>query len=309
MRFGVEDCDGEDLGGETCASRGYTFGILKCTPACTLDVRGCGDAVVIPAGEFVMGSPLEEEGRYGNETQHRVTLTHDYLLQTTEVTQAQFESVMGYNPSEQKACGPSCPVDSVSWHEVAAFTNTLSLADELSPCYTCDGSGMDVTCHFSPAFPSPYECPGWRLPFEAEWEYAARAGDPRATYNGEATDTYCAHPNEVLDPIAWFCGNSDYVPHAVGALRPNAWGLHDMLGNVWEWCSDWAWWIDGAYPNHPSDPLSDPASTEGDVQVSRGGAWNNFERILRAGSRSQPGGNPPTRNYLLGARAARTLFE
>ena len=149
-------------------------------------------------------------------------------------------------------------------------------------------------------YPSPYDCPGYRLPTEAEWEYAARAGTATATYNGELDAGGCSAT--VLDPIAWYCGNSEDEPHSVGSKLPNAWNLYDMLGNVSEWCYD----LYGDYPDGP-DPVTDPFEPDivGPNRVYRGGSWHSTAEDSRAAYRLPHDPHEPS--YFLGFRPARTL--
>ncbi len=177
--------------------------------------------VLIPAGTFTMGSPSNEPGRYSDETQHQVTLTQPFYMQTTEVTQAQWETLMGSNPSRFSGC-PTCPVEQVSWNDIQEFITKLNAR----------GEGK------------------YSLPTEAQWEYAARAGSTTAFYNGGITETGGGYdPN--LDVIGWYYYNSNSKTHPVGQKAPNAWGLYDMSGNVYEWCSDW-------YGTYPSTAVTDP---------------------------------------------------
>ena len=161
----------------------------------------------IPPGQFMMGSPETEVGRYDRETQHPVTLTRGFWLFDTPVTQRLWEAVMGNNPSKFKS--PDRPVETVSWEESITFIDTLN-----------------------------NRMPGLALglPTEAQWEYACRAGTTTATYAGDLEDKT---KSNVLNDIAWYDSNSDRQTHAVTEKKPNPWGLYDMLGNVWEWCSDW----------------------------------------------------------------------
>jgi len=235
--------------------------------------------VPITPGSFTMGSPTSEPGRKTDETEHTVTMTRRFEIMETEVTQAQFNALVGYNPSSFTSCGIDCPVESVNWHEAAAYANAMSLSAGLSECYTCTGSGSGVWCVPSTSYSTPYDCPGYRLPTEAEWEYSARAGTTGGTYNGTSTLTDCTMPNTVVDPIAWFCGNSSTTTHTVLGKTPNAWGLHDMLGNVWEWCSDW-------YDTYPGTVMDPWGPGTGLYRVARGGSWFDDAGNVRAALRS-----------------------
>ena len=229
---------------------------------------------------FTMGSPTGEGGRLDNETQHEVTLTHSFWIQETEVTQSEFEAVMGFNPSNFSGCGGDCPVERVRWHEAAAYCNALSVDAGLSECFDCAGSGTSVSCEPAAAYASPYDCPGYRLPTEAEWEYAARSGTTSGTYNGELDETGCSM-SIVLNPIAWYCGNSEGMSHPVVGLESNNWGLYDMLGNVWEWCHDW-------YDDYPSGAVTNPFGPGmGRDRVFRGSAWAVNAGYTRAAFRGK----------------------
>lgn len=206
-----------------------------------------------------MGSPTEEWGRgASSEDQIAVMLTHDFMLSEYEVTQAQWTSFGYKNPAGPLTNGdagivggecsndPRCPAASVNWFEAAAFANALSTREGLPPCYVlsncvgnvgegmkCDGATLTTA--------TTYACLGYRLPTSAEWEYAARAGTRTPFYSGDVTAqasvVSCCNENS-LNPVSWYCADSNGWTHPVGEKAPNAWGLYDMLGNVTEWVSD-----------------------------------------------------------------------
>jgi len=228
-----------------------------------------------------MGSPSNEGSKFGwwgrdsDETQHQVTLTRDFLMQSTEVTQAQWQALMGNNPSSFTG-DANRPVDQVSWYDAVAYANALSVADGLPVAYNLSGcSGTPGTDNYSCGdvtltAPTPYATTGWRLPTEAEWEYAYRAGTTTAWYNGD--------DESKVGDIAWFSSNSSDTTHPVAQKQPNAWGLYDMAGNVWEWC----WDRYGGYPGTVTDPVG---PTEGSFRVFRGGSWFFDESNTRAAFR------------------------
>lgn len=244
----------------------------------------------IRPGTFEMGSPENEAGRDDDEVQHTVTITQGFWLGETPCTQALWEAVMGENPSRFQS--PKRPVEQVSFEDVSTFLERLgSRVPDLSP----------------------------RLPTEAEWEYACRAGTETATYAGDL-DLKGDNNAPVLHSIAWYGGNSgiDFdledgvdssswkekqfehsraCTHDVGLKQPNPWGLYDMLGNVYEWCSD-------RYGDYREIPVEDPVGPgEGTYRVFRGGSWNSYAQDVRAAYRD---GYPPSdRNQSLGFRLAR----
>ncbi len=181
--------------------------------------------VLIPAGTFQMGSPAGEAGRDDDERQHQVTISRPFYLQTTEVTQGQWQKVMGSNPAHFNKCGKDCPVESVSWNDAQEFIRKLNQMEKTDT---------------------------YRLPTEAEWEWACRA---------KSTGRFSFGDSEAgLKDYAWFDKNSAAKTQPVGQLKPNAWGLYDMHGNVWEWCRDW-------YGRYPAGPVTDP---KGPVKGSPG---------------------------------------
>ena len=246
--------------------------------------------VHVQAGTYTIGSPTTEVGHLDDEAQHEVTLTRGFWIGVTEVTQAQFEDLLGYQPSTFAGCG-DCPVETVDWHEAAAFANALSSRMGLEPCYDCTDSGPDVSCVFSGARADPYTCPGYRLPTEAEWEVAARAGTLTAYSSGgdlsEEDQWECDEETalvgtdgEVLSELGWYCQNSSGETHPVGRLEPNAWGLHDVHGNVSEWCGD-------AYRSYDGDETDPWEPSSSYVPVRRGGSWSGAPVHLRSAYRGR----------------------
>ena len=282
------------------------------------------DFVLISHGTFLMGSPESEPGRVLNETQHQVTLTRDFMIMTTEMTQVRFEELMGRNPSAYPL-GDFYPVDSASWYDTVACANQLSLEESYASCYELN----DVICIDSTAVgtdymscmnhggiysatialngvSSVYDCEGYRLPTEAEWEYAARAGTTTAYHDGlESDDSHldCEVPFH-LENIAWYCGNSVgdlfLEPHPIATKTPNAWALYDMSGNAWEWTWDW-------YTDDLSGDATDPeGAADGSDRVVRGGGWNHHAYACRSATRTydDPGANTC---FATGFRFVRTV--
>lgn len=220
---------------------------------------------LIPEGVFIMGSPASEDGSEDDERQYEATITEPFYIGIFEVTQAQYARVMGNNPSffqgdkladRHPKTGRivnevntwSYPVDQVSWADAMDFCKRLSSsADEKR-------AGRE-----------------YRLPTEAQWEYACRAGTNTAF--GFAEDT------KTMDEYAWFAGTSEGKTHPIGLKKPNAWGLYDMHGNVREWCMDW-------YGDYPRRPTVDPMGpTKGGLRVLRGGSWGEPAQNCRCASR------------------------
>jgi formylglycine-generating enzyme required for sulfatase activity len=222
----------------------------------------------IPAGTFLLGSPDHERGRHDDEVPHEVTITTGFYMQTTQVTQGQWRAVMGNNPSSFQNLGGDCPVEQVSWYECQKFIKRLNSM----------GEGT------------------YRLPAEAEWEYASRAGSKTAYALGEITALFCDY-DPILNSMGWYCGNSDGHTHPVAQKAPNAWGLYDMHGNVFEWCQDWY----GQYPRARLTGRKGPAS--GRKRVIRGGAWFNPAKTCRSASRLSMSSN--SKSPFVGLRLVR----
>jgi formylglycine-generating enzyme required for sulfatase activity len=205
----------------------------------------------IPAGTFTMGSPTDEPGRVINETQHQVTLTKDYYMMTTEVTQQQWKDVMGSNPSDFSGCD-NCPVEMVSWNDIQLFIDKMNER----------GAGT------------------YRLPTEAEWEYAARAGTTTAFANGDITEPTGNDHDPNLNQMGWYTKNSNSNTHPVAQKEPNAWGLYDMHGNLREWCQDR--YQDDLETSAVTNPIG---PSEGSCRVTRGGGWDCEAGFCRSASR------------------------
>jgi len=223
---------------------------------------------LVPAGDFLMGSPGTESVRENQETQHRVSIAKPFYMGVTEVTQEQYQKVMGKNPSEFK--GPQNPVEQVSWADAVEFCRKLSAM----PAEKTAG-------HV------------YRLPTEAEWEYACRSGTTTAYSFGDDASR--------LGDYGWFEGNSDSSTHPVGEKKPNVWGLYDMQGNVVEWCQD-------RYGKYPSGSATDPTgATSGSFRVVRGGSWDYDARFCRSAARGRL--TPVFRIYHLGFRVLRSSIK
>jgi formylglycine-generating enzyme required for sulfatase activity len=224
---------------------------------------------LVPPGEFSMGSPPAEEWHREDEVLHRVTLSKAFYMGTTEVTQEQWKALMDENPSF--CIGDELPVETVTWKQASEFCHKLS----------------------------EKEGKVYRLPTEAEWEYACRAGTSTPFHTGktirpdqanyDGTQTYAGGPQ----------GAFREETTKAGQFAPNAWGLHDMHGNVWEWCSDW-------YAKYPAGEFTDPTGpAQGDRRVIRGGCWVNFPAVCRSANR---GHVPPLSwNFHLGFRVVREI--
>ncbi len=244
--------------------------------------------VTVAAGRFVMGSPPTEPESKQNEGQHRVRLTRPFELAVTEVTQALWEAVMDDNPAYFTGCS-DCPVDGVSWFDALTFCNRLSLRQGLTPVYSSNGDQVVWTDGAD----------GYRLPTEAEWEYACRAGTSTAFHTGACLDPALANYDGYRPLGDCPAGLNRGEPVAVGTLPANAWGLHDMHGNLAEWCWD-------RYGAYPAGEIRDPRGPDaGPMRIVRGGCWENAGHRCRSANRQVM---PPDRRLdMIGLRLARTV--
>ena len=256
------------------------------------------DLVRLCSGSFEMGCTSGQSSCQPDESpSHTVSITRDFWLGATEVTQGQWQMLVANNPSINTACGPSCPVEQVNWFEAAALANAVSAAESLAECYSfigCSsemGEGLDCSSvEVNSVTGSPYDCEGYRLPTEAEWEFAARAGTD-LLYAGSGT----------IDDVGWFEGNSDSSSQPVAEKTPNRAGLWDMSGNVWEWTWDW---YDAEHYN--SEPQVDPLGPiSGELRSYRGGAWYAPAEFTRVTVRNHSHPNSTSAGH--GLRLARTI--
>jgi len=228
--------------------------------------------VLIPSGNFLMGSPKSEKGRQWNEKRHKVVISKSFYMGETEVTQGQWKKLMGFNPSSFSKLGKNYPVDTISWDQCMEFIKALNKWEKTDR---------------------------YRLPTEAEWEYACRAGSTSAFSNGPITTDSCNKPEPALIHMAWYCYNSGRYAqnsknktHKVAQKKPNKWGLYDMHGNVWEWTSSWYskgnFWrtkvgvVTDTYKNNIIDPLN----KTGEHRIIRGGGWYQKSKYQRCAYRS-----------------------
>ena len=284
----------------------------------------------IEPGCFNMGTPAEEDGHHPRESPvHEACITRPFHMKETEVTQGEWRALMGSNRSFFRYCGDNCPVERVGWWDALDYCNRLSQLNGLEQCYSLD------TCKGRPgergfrcenvSFVGP-ACEGYRLPTEAEWEYAARAGTAGSTYDGEPTRRGCSS-DPILSPLGWYCGNSavayrgcqnihkksyGWGPKCAGTKpvkkrRPNAWGLYDMLGNV----SEWVWDFKSAdYEGLPTDDSTGAAT--GRNRIIRGGAYHLQVSHARTGARRSAGPvcNAEDAGYsAVGFRPVRTILK
>ncbi|MCI7109368.1 MAG: formylglycine-generating enzyme family protein [Spirochaetia bacterium] len=265
----------------TCTTCGYEETEItdKAEHTYTNGVCNCGlpeGFVLIPAGTFQMGSNV---GYSDNKPVHEVTITKPFYMGKYEVTQAEYEKYCSYgssSPSSDKGDGDNYPAYYVSWYDALVYCNKRSMAEGLTPCYSISGSTDPSKWGTVPtssnntwnAVVCNWNANGYRLPTEAEWEYAARAGD-----NTVASLTYSGTSDvNKLGEYAWYSSNSNSKTHEVGTKKANGFGLYDMSGNVWEWC--WNWFTNSY--DAEAEGGSDPTGTSaGSNRVRRGGSWGS----------------------------------
>lgn len=268
--------------------------------------------VRVEPGTFVMGSLSKEPGRGEAEQAHNVTITYPFLVSAYEVTQKEWEEITYRRPTAFTGCGPTCPVTDVSWFDAVEFANRLSERSKLETCYEIKESGTAKAV----SWPRGTACRGFRLPTEAEWEYAARAGgaealgdapitalerqpaDPvlavRAVFGGNSAVTYAG----AEDCSKWGAGLTSCGVAPVGSKKPNAWGLYDTSGNA----SEWVW---DTLSNFPVNGVVDPAQqTAGQPNLVRGGSWMSTGRDCRLAAREQ---TQPVARKTFGIRLVRSI--
>jgi len=290
---------------------------LMCAAVCGLMITACKsgaaaaksheipEMILIKGGTFTMGGLAEETNSFHDERpRHEVTLTSFYLSKY-EITQQEWKDVMGENPSN--FTGNHLPVEKVNWYDALVFCNKLSVKNGLSPAYSILGSTNPSDWGNIPVYPDinaawdaveiVNEANGYRMPTEAQWEYACRAGTTTPFSTGENITTDQANYNGHYP----YKGNPEGIfletTVEVGSFKPNAWGLYDMHGNVWEWCWDW-------HARYEEDAQNNPeGAVIGAYRVARGGSWNNNARFLRSAARGSSA--PAFRESIIGLRIAR----
>jgi formylglycine-generating enzyme required for sulfatase activity len=276
---GKEESRTVSLGGKGETAAGFTYRPAA-MPAGFVRVEG---------GTFQMGST---SGDSDEKPVHTVTVSGFYMSKY-EVTQKEWREVMGTSVSQQRdmrdkswslyGVGDTYPMYYVNWYEAVEYCNKRSVREGLTPAYR--GSGDSIVCDF--------RANGYRLPTEAEWEYAAKGGN-----QGGLTYEYSG--SNSVDAVGWYSGNSGGSTHAAGTKQPNSLGLYDMSGNVWEWCWDWYGSYSGGSQTDPRGPAS------GSNRVLRGGSWYDYAWYLRSANRNYYG--PSLRYNFNGFRLVRALL-
>ncbi len=242
--------------------------------------------VLVQGGTFTMGSSSITSDEL---PLHSVTLS-SYYISKTEVTQGQYYAVMGSNPSYYSSVGDYGPVDKVNWYDGISYCNKLSIKEGRTPCYSISGntSPSDWT---TGTIECDFTAKGYRLPTEAEWEYAARGGNNSAGFKYSGSNT--------IDDVAWYTVNSGNTSHTVNGKSANELGIYDMSGNVWEWCWD-------RYGSYSSTAQTNPTgATSGSYRVLRGGSWYDPDVLCSSSYRTNY--VPPTNNdVVIGVRLVTT---
>ncbi|MDR0456062.1 MAG: formylglycine-generating enzyme family protein [Treponema sp.] len=263
------------------------------------------EMVLVKGGTFTMGSPAEETNSFHDERpQHEVTLTNFYMSKH-QITQKDWKDIMGTSPSN--FTGDELPVEKVSWYDTLVFCNKLSMKRGLNPAYRISGSTDPEEWGAIPVYPSSNaewdaveivkEANGYRLPTEAQWEYACRVGTLTPFGTGENITADQANYDGRYPYKNYPQGAYRQTTTPVGSYEPNAWGLYDMHGNVWEWCWDW-------HGSYAGGKQTDPqGAVTGAYRVARGGSWNNNGRFLRSASRGSSA--PAFRDTIIGLRIVR----
>lgn len=279
------------------------FGLISCALMALAtfsfaETKPADKMIFVRGGTFQMGSPESENWREKDETLHAVTLD-DFYISRYEITQEEFEKIMQKNPSASK--GKRLPVESVSWYDAVEFCNALSRAEGLEVAYKIDGESVEWNRSAN----------GYRLPTEAEWEFAARAGtstpfSSKKVPGDQDANFYAHYPYNIEqnyfhdEDLETRPGYYRQRPVEVGTFKPNALGLYDVHGNVAEWC----WDFYGKYPGTAKNPAG---PSKGSTRIVRGGGWNDFGKHLRSAYRSSglPEETSPSIGFRIVKNAAR----
>ena len=286
---------GQRRGRKKAVENNDTIFVLFASGIVAAQSNGGSDLVFIKGGTFTMGSPTAEAWREKDEVQHRVTVS-DFYMGKYEVSQQDYRELMGSNPINFR--GDTLPVENVSWFDAVQYCNARSHKEGLVPAYTVNGENVNWNRNAS----------GYRLPTEAEWEYACRAGTTTPFNTGSYISTkqanyYGTYPYMIethyfsQDELETPPGEYRQRTVSIGSFSSNRWGLFDMHGNVWEWCWDW-------YGSYAIGAQTNPAgASSGTYRINRGGGWNDFGKHLRSAYRAAS--PPDTRMFNLGFRLVR----